>query len=477
VFHFFERFCRPVIECGFQFKIGWTNKLTVYLADMVKLPEELLNSIDRHTHLDRQAFAEAHQEENKITSVRLNPFKNETPTFPLSHKIPWCALGYYLDERPSFTRDPLFHAGCYYVQEPGSMFVEHALQQLIDFSQPLYALDLCAAPGGKSTHLNSLLSADSLLVSNEIIKSRAGTLWMNLSKWGTANSIVTNNEPGNFSVCGEFFDIVVVDAPCSGSGLFRKQPEALAEWSPDMVTMCAARQKQILPIALKALAPGGILFYSTCSYSYEENEDIVNWLVKEHGLQFERIKTGDEGIVQTEWGYRFYPHLTRSEGFFCAVLRKESGGTGHAAHLKTGKAEKPKHMPALPLDWLAPNDLPVVQVNENYHLMSHKAAAFFTRYRNDFFLRKAGTTLGALKGSDFIPSQELAWSIDLSTLVPACELSLEDSIRYLKKENLTGSYNHRGTTLITHRGRGLGWAKFLGNRVNNYLPANLRIIH
>ncbi|MEO6304164.1 MAG: hypothetical protein ABIP51_13440, partial [Bacteroidia bacterium] len=198
---------------------------------MPKLPQQLLNSLSQLEHFNVEAFVEAHTEENKITSVRLNPLKKTELDFKVNDKVAWSNDGYYLNERPSFTYDPLFHAGCYYVQEPGSMFIEFALKETLDLTKHIKVLDACAAPGGKSTVINSLISDESLLIANEFIKSRADILAQNLSKWGTCNTIVTNNDTQKFSELVSFFNAIVIDAPCSGSGLFRKQPDALDHWS------------------------------------------------------------------------------------------------------------------------------------------------------------------------------------------------------------------------------------------------------
>src|ERR1044071_5586576 len=201
-------------------------------------------------------------------------------------KIPWTEYGHYLSQRPSFTFDPLFHAGCYYVQEASSMFLEQALKQTIDLSKPLRVLDLCAAPGGKSTHILSLISKDSLLVSNEVIRSRAKILKDNIVKWGYSNVVVTNNDPKDFQRLENHFDVIVVDAPCSGSGLFRREPEAIEEWSINNVQLCCQRQQRILADIIPALKGGGILIYSTCSYSPQEDEQIVQWMRNEFPLDY-----------------------------------------------------------------------------------------------------------------------------------------------------------------------------------------------
>src|SRR5882672_6633107 len=213
------------------------------------LPPAFAQRMQAQLQQNWKEFLSVHEQPSP-TSIRVNPLKSN---FKDSEKIPWTDFGYYLEQRPSFTFDPLFHGGAYYVQEASSMFLEQALKQTLDLSQPLQILDLCAAPGGKSTHLISLLSAQSLLVANETIRSRATVLAENIQKWGASNVVVTNNDPEDFQRLEGFFDVMVVDAPCSGEGLFRKDPNASKEWSEDNVALCALRQQRILSQVWPAL--------------------------------------------------------------------------------------------------------------------------------------------------------------------------------------------------------------------------------
>src|SRR5688572_6493565 len=243
----------------------------------MKLPGALLESLVTVKSFDKEAFEQIHASGEQITSIRINPVKQSKIQNPKS-KIPWTETGYYLEQRPSFTFDPLFHAGTYYVQEASSMFLEQALKQTVDLSKSLRVLELCAAPGGKSTHIQSLISKDSLLVSNEVIRSRANVLKDNIIKWGCANVMVTNNDPKDFARLENYFDVIVVDAPCSGSGLFRREPDAMEEWSLNNVALCSQRQQRILADVWPALKKDAVLIYSTCSYSRSEEEDILEWM-------------------------------------------------------------------------------------------------------------------------------------------------------------------------------------------------------
>src|SRR5437879_4447061 len=280
-----------------------------------------------------QSFVEAHQLPSP-TSIRINPKKSSSKEF---EKIPWTDFGYYLNERPSFTFDPLFHAGTYYVQEASSMFLEQALKQTVDLSQPLRVLDLCAAPGGKSTHLLSLINDQSLLVTNETIRSRATILAENICKWGNINAVVTNNDPEDFQGLNAFFDVIVIDAPCSGEGLFRKDRDAMNEWSEENADLCSSRQQRIVNQIWPALKENGILIYSTCTYNPKENEGNLSRLVAEGKAKSLKLKVesslGLEEIhVEKIFGYHFYPHKTKGEGFFISVIRKKEEQQEITAH-------------------------------------------------------------------------------------------------------------------------------------------------
>ncbi|HEY0299364.1 MAG TPA: RsmB/NOP family class I SAM-dependent RNA methyltransferase, partial [Arachidicoccus sp.] len=296
------------------------------------LPQALLSSLQNTAGFDRDSFIKIHEQTSGITSVRYNPEKliYHKENLP-ADKIPWSPYGFYLSERPSFTLDPLFHAGLYYVQEPGSQFIWEALSQSVQRDAKVKVLDLCAAPGGKSTLLSSYFT-DGLVVANEVIKSRANVLIENITKWGTDNVVVTNNDPQHFSSLKNYFDVVLVDAPCSGSGLFRKDNEAIAEWSEENVMLCNRRQQRILSDAYAAIKENGLLIYSTCSYSPQEDEEILDWLSDNFSLeniplemQAEWHITEVESSKHKTTGYKFYPDKTRSEGFFIAVFRKKDG--------------------------------------------------------------------------------------------------------------------------------------------------------
>ncbi|MFT4033023.1 MAG: rRNA methyltransferase [Siphonobacter sp.] len=445
----------------------------------MQLPDSLVASLRGQAGFDESAFLAAHEQVAQV-SIRLNPFKNALVPHS-NNPVPWSEYGYYLSERPIFTLDPFFHAGSYYVQEASSMFVERVFRQYIQ-NNGLRVLDLCAAPGGKSTLISSLLSEDSLLVSNEVIRPRSGVLTDNMTKWGRVNSFVTNNDPKDFQRLPGFFDVIVIDAPCSGSGLFRKDPAALQEWSLDNVALCSQRQQRILADVWPSLKEDGILIYSTCSYSPQENEAILDWLSEEFEVTSLALdKSGNQVIseVQTEkgnCGYRFWPDKIQGEGFFIAAFRKKEAQPDF--RYRTGKPSRQYKREALlfkpwveeieSFDW--------VEKNGDYFLLQPEHRADFDAISQQLYLRKAGVRLGKAAGKDLIPDHELALSLVLDSAIPQLEVDREAALRYLKREDFEYDSTGKGWHLVTYEGHGLGWAKVLPNRLNNYLPKDWRIL-
>ncbi|RYD87374.1 MAG: RsmB/NOP family class I SAM-dependent RNA methyltransferase, partial [Sphingobacteriales bacterium] len=320
-----------------------TVSLKSYMDSIVFL-EKILASLKNEPGFDAQNFINAHKNIVSPTSIRINPFKPSAKK--TGKQVPWCADGYYPDARPSFTFDPLFHAGAYYVQEASSMFIDHILKYIKPKDNTIKVLDLCAAPGGKTTLINSALNNNDLLVANEMIKTRVPTLVNNLTRWGTVNTIVTNNDSRDFTRLKGFFDVILVDAPCSDSGMFRNDPGAMKEWTEANVNLCHQRQERILADIYPALKEDGYLIYSTCSYSRQENEDILDWLCETFALESVHIPVDDSwGITVSEsekhkaWGYRFYPGKVMGEGLFAACLRKTEN-TGELPAFKNTAQQK-----------------------------------------------------------------------------------------------------------------------------------------
>ncbi len=450
-----------------------------------QLPTSLLNSLQPAPGFDRNAFEAVHASGEQVTSVRINPSKCTIENVKFkTEAIPWSSFGYYLEQRPSFTLDPLLHAGCYYVQEASSMFLEQALKQTVDLSQPLKVLDLCAAPGGKSTLIQSLISADSLLLSNEVIKSRSNILQENLTKWGATNVVVTSNDPKDFSRLPGFFDVMVIDAPCSGSGLFRRDPSVIEEWSEANVMLCSQRQQRIVADALPSLKKNGILIYCTCSYSVEEDEAVVDWMCNEldvGGLRLE-VNAG-WNIVQSfspkykAACYRFYPDKVKGEGFFIACLQNKGGdeGTAQSFKQKTTKLSKAEQQSVA--EWISP-DAPM-------HLFRHKEdviavpqgfESIIPLLQDRLYLRQAGINLGKLVNGALIPDHALALSTIYSNSLPKIALNIEQALQYLRRADVFPGTQHKGWALMQYEGHNLGWAKLLPNRLNNYYPKEWRIL-
>ena len=448
------------------------------------LPEALLDSLKRIAAPKVTAFVQLHESEETLTSVRINPAKPSS-VFLKEEAIAWSTAGKYLEERPSFTADPLFHAGAYYVQEASSMFLEQVLKQT-DLRKAIKVLDLCAAPGGKSTLISSLLTDESLLLANEIIKTRVPVLCDNLIRWGKANTYVSNNDPKDFGRIPGFFDVVVVDAPCSGSGMFRKDPQAISQWSEEAVQLCSQRQQRILADVYPALKEDGLLIYSTCSYSKEENEDICDWLAATFELESVRIPIEPTwGIQETQsdskkqWGYRFYPHLVKGEGFFIACFRKKEATK---EILIRHKKEEPNRLAQGKVreiaTWIKPNtSYELILLGDVFLAIPTNQIKDFDYLREQLYLKKAGIRLGKFAGNDFIPDHELALSVWASESIPRIPLSREQALNYLKRIDFTVDTSLNGWALVCYESLALGWVKVLPKRLNNYYPKEWRIVN
>ena len=425
-------------------------------------------------------------------SIRPNRTKCQLPVE--GEPIPWATSGIYLKSRPTFTFDPLFHAGCYYVQEASSMFVERVLREYVH--EPVVMLDLCAAPGGKSTLCRSALPEGSLLVANEVMRNRSQVLAENLIKWGHPEVVVTNNDPADFTELTHLFDVILTDVPCSGEGMFRKDQVAVDEWSLENVDICWQRQRRILTDIWPSLKPGGLLIYSTCTFNREEDEDNVAWIARELGAEILPVSIYDSwGITGNLVGrdfpvYRFLPHKTKGEGFFLAVLRKDGDvceetpkrfakASARMDKKKKGKDTKqPLVVPKEAKEWLASAS------DYSLAMKDTQVVAFPKAYQDEYALLQqylkvihAGITLGEIKGKDLIPHHSLAMSTALAEdLFPRTEVSYEQAIAYLRKEGLILDTDvPRGYVLLTYQGIPLGFVKNIGNRANNLYPQEWRI--
>lgn len=430
---------------------------------------------------EAEALVKSLEESEPSVSVRTNSAKCAISS--AKNGVAWCNRGFYLDERPQFTFDPALHAGCYYVQDASSMFLAHAISKIAG-NTPLRYLDLCAAPGGKTTTAINTLPKGSLIVANEIMPGRAQILRENIIKWGSPYCVVTNNDSAAYSRLTHFFDIVAADVPCSGEGMMRKDDEAVAQWSPALVKECAARQREIVDNAWECLKPGGYFIYSTCTFNRPENEDIVEYLVNELGAESIDLDVPAEwnihpAINSPVFGYHFFPHRTKGEGLFLAVVRKpedEPRTIIRATNKKKNKKEQPQQVPATVKDWVTNKQSMLFAATDN------NISAFPAEYcdemgilRENLQIIYSGLELATAKGKDLIPSHSLAVNTCLNkNIFSVCEVDYSTAIAYLRGETISIEAP-RSYVLIQYNGTPLGFVKNLGNRANNLYPKEWRI--
>lgn len=444
-----------------------------------ELPDKFLEFLLQATGEDLFPLVkEAIESSSPVTSIRLNPFKPLPPeiqsfannAIEMNDRVPWCSDGYYLPERPYFTHDPSLHAGAYYVQEASSMFLEILRPLLNSFTEkPIRILDLCAAPGGKSTHLISMAPPESHIVVNEVVKNRLPALKENIIKWGVHSVNITSREASAFasrSLESQQFDLILVDAPCSGEGMFRKDPVAIKEWSEESVMMCAKRQRSILADIWPALAPGGYLAYSTCTFNIYENDLNLKWLREELGALPADLAThpgspvANPGIIAgKEGGFRFFPGLVRGEGFFFALFRKPSGeSSGQSLGQPSGQSSE--KLSKKPFSQTSHHSFGQASGKQSY-----KQSA---KQPNSHLQKKSDAN------PQIVP--EDAFSILPDKRFPTVELSKEDALSFLARRTIVIKDAPLGYLLVTYGGLPLGYVKNIGTRANNLYPMNWRIL-
>lgn len=437
----------------------------------IELPEAFVARVTNDPFLG-DSLLQALNEDQPI-SIRINSLK-ETSGFENLEPIPWSKNGFYLKERPIFTLDPHFHGGSYYPQEAGSQFIDCILRQLNLPEEPVL-LDLCAAPGGKSTLIADFLAGRGLLVANEVIQNRSKILKENLTKWGTKNSLVSNNDPADFEVLKSVFDCILIDAPCSGEGMFRKDQEARNEWSVESVNLCAARQKRIVMDVWDSLKPNGFLIYSTCTFNAQENEENVQWILdqtdsKIHSMEIPFAKTGRNNL-----GYYALPSELKTEGFYFVVIQKL--GDERVQKIKSKKKSslsklKPE---AWFSEWVGDSKSEFIQWNNYLFAIPEGKSELVETLHSHLRIIKMGTELGEISRKGLIPNEALALdSSILSNQVQNIDLNRDQALHYLKGEtfNLEGTH---GFHTVSFEGTRLGWIKHLGNRFNNLFPKEWRI--
>lgn len=447
--------------------------------------------------IDTMAFLSA-MEQTPTIGVRINPLKLKELAltgYPFSDRVVWNDEGFYLDSRPVFTLNPLLHAGAIYVQDPSSMvygkLTEIALSLLpANRRSAPWALDMCASPGGKTTAMISCLPKDGVIVANEYVGQRVGALRENLAKWGFPSSIVCSSDSSGFASAGELFDIVAVDAPCSGEGMMRKEEVARTQWSEKLIADCAALQKEILINACKALRPGGILIYSTCTFNTQENEGNLDFLVKNLGLA--PIATGIEsqgGILPALSGdypaLRFMPHSTRGEGLFVAMLRKQDEATSVDSYSLPGRNDRKKSKgrvatdinPGLLSQWLDPSvDWSFISDGKRAEALSPGVAELCGLLESHVKMLDKGVAVSGLKGRDWIPAAPLALSSAFRRgSIPEVEIDQTTALSYLRGEALGLPDAPKGYLAVCYQGVPLGFVKNIGSRANNLFPKQWKI--
>jgi 16S rRNA C967 or C1407 C5-methylase (RsmB/RsmF family)/NOL1/NOP2/fmu family ribosome biogenesis protein len=440
---------------------------------MTPFPENFVARL-KEQRADADELLDALNGESPV-SIRLNPKKIRAP-FENAAPISWCKTGYFLNERPSFTKDPRFHAGAYYPQEAGSMFIDAILKQL-ELPDTCVALDLCAAPGGKSTILLDNLSDNALLIANEIVRNRAYILRDNLTRWGKSNVMVTNKSASDFSHYTGLFDLVLVDAPCSGEGMFRKDTQARNEWSVHNAAQCVSRQTDILEDLWPALQQGAYLIYSTCTFNPEENHKQLAKFMENHECEHVELDFPENYNLdnsESKIGYSCLPHKMQTEGFYFAVLRKTEPSRNY--QIKSKKENNKKHKnqaPALP-NFSIPENQKLVFLNEAFYLIPERQAALMLTLQDQLSCMKLGVRLGEVIGNKWLPHFEYALSVFEKSDFNAAQLNLEQALQYLKG-NPVAVEGKDGWQLAQFEGLNLGWLKKIGPRSNNYYPKELRI--
>lgn len=431
---------------------------------MIQLPDKFLATVPL-TEDEKGKLVSALNEMPPV-SVRLHPrkFHQELPL----EKVKWCKDGFYLPKRPVFTFDPVFHSGAYYVQEASSMIIGEIVKEISEKYPIKIALDLCAAPGGKSTHLLSSLPEEALLVSNEVVGARLGALDENMAKWGYPNVIITSDDPSHFTSLVNLFDLILVDAPCSGEGMFRKEEAALTEWSEKNVEHCSIRQKSILSDILPTLKPGGFLIYSTCTYNEKENEQNVRLLTEEFDLELMNMN----GVEGTK---RFFPHTHKGEGFFVSVLRKRESDFRPFRMAKVSTKTTNGDYKNFLVDYSA-KKFTFFEDNKQIRVFPTEHFALLETLKKSLRIHKCGTIIGTPMGKDFIPDHELLLSVHFDkNSFPHTELTYEQALQFLSKEVPSVTVSHKGWGYFSYEGFPLGWYKSVPGRINNYFPKDLKI--
>jgi 16S rRNA (cytosine1407-C5)-methyltransferase len=437
----------------------------------MELPPEFIRRVQEQLGEEAQAFLEAHHFTVPI-SILNNPKKPASLNHERESQVPWNSFGAYLKERPAFIRDPLYHAGVYYSQEASSMAITQVLAQY-PFKQDAVCLDLCAAPGGKSLVILNALAGKGFLVSNEVHRSRANILDENLLKWGHTNHLVTNTDAKILNQLNERFDLILVDAPCSGEGMFRKDEGAIQEWTAGHVQACASRQQGIVDDILPALKEGGILIYSTCAYSPQENVGMDEKLLAQ-GIEPLPLSMdeswGFQALTSNKNAFQAFLHKVKGEGFYFAAYRKRSTIGERSRHAIFSVEQHTEEMPYVNI----PAGFTAHTWKGEVYAIAEEQQELVAELEELRCMKRPGIPLGQWKGKDFIPAQGLAL-IPGWTEAEKTELNLEEAWAYLRRETPNISGPGRGWTLASYKGHSLGWIKWVNGRMKNHYTKEWRI--
>ena len=427
------------------------------------LPEAFLNRMKNQLGEEYPLFLQS-LERPRAVALRFNPLKGEHPELPfVGEPVPWERLGYYYDPAARPGLHPYHEAGVYYLQEASAM----APVQLLDPQPGERICDLCAAPGGKSTQIAGRLLGHGFLLSNEYSPKRAKILSRNIERLGIANALVTNETPQRLAQrLPGFFDRVLVDAPCSGEGMFRKEEAAVTDWSQETVEMCARRQAEILDSAALLVRPGGRLVYSTCTFAPEENEEAVARFLEDHPdfapetVDAPWFAAGDPGT------FRLWPHKLLGEGHFAAVLRRSGD---EAPEGEGGPGQK------LPKEWVSFSKELGITLPEGKAVTFGQSMFWAPREMPDLAglkVLRPGLELGVLKKDRFEPAHALAlWLKDCKTKLDLTPESRETEA-YMQGNVIPAA--EKGWCLVTVGGYSLGWGKGDGKQLKNHYPKGLR---
>jgi 16S rRNA C967 or C1407 C5-methylase (RsmB/RsmF family)/NOL1/NOP2/fmu family ribosome biogenesis protein len=451
------------------------------------LPQKFLERLDLIPNFNKEEFLEAHLNKQATISLRLNTNKallKNLLDFQLGYEVPWSNNSYYLEQRPNFALDPLWHSGAYYVQEASSMFIATIIKQLTLDKAPIIALDACAAPGGKTTLLQQNLHHESIIIANEIIGNRNSILQENIMKWGCTNVLVTQANTNQFNALPLQYDLILIDAPCSGSGLFRKDPNAINEWSEENVQQCGIRQQEILNNLWPCLKENGILIYATCSYDILENEAQVDYILENFDAEIAPIDLeNDWGITITETqkkgiGYRFYPSKVEGEGFFASCFKKISHSNiknfkkpSTSKKITASNAIKESFKPFI--NYNIEED--IVALNHTHYLTTKPVSTLLEQLYGQIIITYAGCGIGNVLHGKWVPHEATAFNRSLlKDKITEIELNKADSLDYLRKTELS-LQKPKNLYLLTYKEQGLGFINHLGNRINNLYPKNWKL--